>query len=118
MFRCMCKHFLISLMSCPCVFPLFRCMFFSLHTHLAGTSLSVHQYRNGVQLPDIDSNPHYDFNFQQTVSYDPPKRIYNGDELTVKCSYQSMDRDTDIKGGYGTEEEMCAVLLFYYPASP
>ena len=36
-----------------------------LHTHVVGVALRVRHYRNGVELPLIDEDTHYDFNYQE-----------------------------------------------------
>ena len=50
-----------------------------LHTHLLGVSIKLHHLRasdqckpgGGIEeLKPIDSNPHYDFNFQEVVHID------------------------------------------------
>jgi hypothetical protein len=35
-----------------------------LHTHLAGTQVRVRHFRDGIELPMIMEDIHYDFNFQ------------------------------------------------------
>ena len=36
-----------------------------LHTHLAGYSVRLRHFRNGVELPSIDQDDSYDFNYQE-----------------------------------------------------
>ena len=59
-----------------------------LHTHLLGVSIKLHHLRasdqckpgGGIEeLKPIDSNPHYDFNFQEAVFIDEVvvKRVRN-----------------------------------------
>ena len=47
-----------------------------LHTHLLGTAIRVHHYRDGVEKPYLDSDMAYDFNYQEIRSLNP--------EVTVK----------------------------------
>ena len=47
-----------------------------LHTHLLGTGVRVHHYRNGQELPYIDSDMNYDFNYQESRFISP--------EITIK----------------------------------
>ena len=35
------------------------------HSHLLGTAITTHHYRNGTELPHIIDDPNYDFNFQE-----------------------------------------------------
>ena len=37
-----------------------------LHTHLAGIGLRLRHFRDGVELPYVDSDMNYDFNYQET----------------------------------------------------
>ena len=89
-----------------------------LHTHLAGVSVRVQHQRKGVELEDLDLNTHYDFNFQQTVQFEPgTKMIQNGDDIHLSCTYNTMDRTAITRGGLSTSDEMCIAYLFYYPAN-
>lgn len=40
-----------------------------------------------------------------------------GDELVFNCYFNTMDRDDTTYGGVGTEDEMCMVFIYYYPAA-
>ncbi|XP_021501944.1 DBH-like monooxygenase protein 2 [Meriones unguiculatus] len=86
-----------------------------IHTHLAGRSLQVAQYRNGTQLQIICKDYSYDFNLQETRDLPHPAVIKLGDELLIECNYQTLDRDFMTFGGTSTINEMCLVFLFYYP---
>ena len=39
-----------------------------LHTHLVGKKVRVRHFRDGIELPIIDKDDTYDFNFQETRS--------------------------------------------------
>ncbi|XP_036782022.2 putative DBH-like monooxygenase protein 2 [Manis pentadactyla] len=86
-----------------------------LHTHLAGRALEALQYRNGTQLQTICKDDSYDFNLQEARDLQHPVVIKPGDELLVKCHYQTLDRDLVTFGGPSTINEMCLIFLFYYP---
>uniref|UniRef100_A0A914XB98 DOMON domain-containing protein n=1 Tax=Plectus sambesii TaxID=2011161 RepID=A0A914XB98_9BILA len=86
-----------------------------LHTHLLGVKIRVRQVRNGVELPNILLDNHYDFNYQSPIILDQHPTIQPGDDLILECEYNSKDRDVPTFGGLGTTEEMCLAYLEYYP---
>ncbi|XP_003387559.2 PREDICTED: DBH-like monooxygenase protein 2 homolog isoform X2 [Amphimedon queenslandica] len=94
-----------------------------LHTHLLGVSITLHHLRasnqcrsgRGIEeLKPIDSNPVYDFNFQETVHINEVV-IRPGDGIMLTCTYNSENRNTVTLGGESTYEEMCLSFLNYYP---
>ena len=89
-----------------------------LHTHETGVAVRTQHFRGGQEMPNIDSNPHYDFNFQQVVSIDPDRYpiLKAGDSLKLTCTYNTLDRTAATKGGISTKDEMCMDYLWYYPA--
>ncbi|RDD43175.1 DBH-like monooxygenase protein 1-like protein [Trichoplax sp. H2] len=86
-----------------------------MHTHLAGRSIIVKQFRNGSELAPLISNPHYDFNFQEFVYLKKAKKILPGDQLTVVCTYNTENRANYTVGGLAANDEMCLAYLYYYP---
>jgi len=87
-----------------------------LHAHNIGAALNFRQIRDGQELPPIDSNWNYDFDYQQTVVLKEEAQILPGDELILDCYYNSSARSTWTYGGPATTEEMCWVFVTYYPA--
>jgi len=87
-----------------------------LHSHLAGRKIRLRHYRNGIELPWISSDDHYDFNFQQNRLLLEEIKLLPGDHLTTECTYSSMDANGTVIGGQSTTEEMCNSNLAYYPA--
>ena len=79
-----------------------------LHTHETGVRVRTEHYRGGQQQPPIDANEHYDFNFQQVVSFDQEAYpvIRQGDSLKLTCTYNTVDRPNATKGGISTKDEM------------
>uniref|UniRef100_A0A665TQH7 Monooxygenase, DBH-like 1, like n=1 Tax=Echeneis naucrates TaxID=173247 RepID=A0A665TQH7_ECHNA len=84
-----------------------------LHTHLAGRKVRVGHYRNGQQIDFLSLNENYNFELQQIVNSGTIKTIKQGDEISVECTYNTLDR-TGM--GLATTDEMCLAFLFYYPA--
>ncbi|ODM90062.1 hypothetical protein Ocin01_16621, partial [Orchesella cincta] len=88
------------------------------HLHLAGKKIRLRHFRNGVELPIIAEDNHYDFNYQQSRQLKNELVILPGDELITECEYQTKDVDKYIIGGLATNQEMCQVFFFYYPRIP
>ncbi|KAK4316862.1 hypothetical protein Pmani_012019 [Petrolisthes manimaculis] len=85
-----------------------------LHSHLLGTSLSLRQVREGVELPPILQDNNYDFNFQQSRVLKKEVTILPGDSLITQCVFTS-ERKEPAFGGLRTQDEMCLAYLSYYP---
>jgi hypothetical protein len=88
----------------------------ALHTHTAGVSVKVQQFRNGVELPPPADEPYYDFNYQDYIIFNPEMQILPGDELYVSCRYDTSSRPNPTPMGLSTNEEMCLIYFVYYPA--
>ncbi|XP_062515676.1 DBH-like monooxygenase protein 1 homolog [Corticium candelabrum] len=86
-----------------------------LHSHTVGKGIWIEHSRNGVQLPDIDSNYDYDFNFQDVVLLRNEVKILPGDDIQVFCDYDTSARKQVTIGGEGTLDEMCLAFLLVYP---
>lgn len=86
-----------------------------LHTHLQGRATWTKHIRNGVELPEIARDDHYDFNFQDIQVLRKEAHVKPGDDLIHFCKYQTMDRDKLVRAGISTTEEMCLNYMFYYP---
>uniref|UniRef100_A0A3Q0R9R4 Monooxygenase, DBH-like 1, like n=1 Tax=Amphilophus citrinellus TaxID=61819 RepID=A0A3Q0R9R4_AMPCI len=87
-----------------------------LHTHLAGRKVRVGHFRNGKQIDFLALNENYNFELQQTVSLGSIKKIKQGDEIAVECTYSTANRTSVTQMGLATTDEMCLAFLFYYPA--
>jgi len=87
-----------------------------LHQHTAGKAIKYRHIRNGTELPPIDINLNYDFNYQQTITFEEPIIILPGDELILDCWLDTSERDYVTTGGEATWQEMCLGFLYYYPA--
>ena len=84
-----------------------------LHTHETGVALWTEQYRNGVQLSNVDENYGYDFAYQQVVTFAPDAYpvLKKGDNLKLTCRYNTLMRKQNTTGGIATTDEMCMDYL-------
>ena len=76
-----------------------------LHSHDIATALNLRHIRNGIELPPIDYNWAFDFDYQQTTAIDNIV-IMPGDDIILECYYNSMNRDSMTYGGIATTDEM------------
>ncbi|KAK3586449.1 hypothetical protein CHS0354_001831 [Potamilus streckersoni] len=65
------------------------------HAHLLGRAIKTRHFRNGSELSPLATDPHYDFDFQET-------RLLR-EEIPIR------------RGGLSTRDEMCLSFLLYYP---
>ncbi|KAL5460037.1 hypothetical protein EMCRGX_G033450 [Ephydatia muelleri] len=92
-----------------------------LHTHLVGRAVTLRHLRmnsscSGLQeLPPVDKNIQYDFNFQQTNLLTSPVNVMPGDILQVACTYNTTGVNNVTVGGESTYDEMCLSFPVYYP---
>ncbi|CAG0896875.1 unnamed protein product [Darwinula stevensoni] len=83
-----------------------------LHSHLIGRQMRVRLFRNGQEMPWLQNDDNYDFNFQQMRVFREPITLYPGDHLVMG----KFPLDSVTIGGFKTTEEMCLAFLQYYPA--
>ncbi|KAK3586459.1 hypothetical protein CHS0354_001843 [Potamilus streckersoni] len=88
------------------------------HSHLLGTAIKTRHFRNGRELPPVATEPHYDFDFQETRILIEEISVRHGDKFVVECTYDSTGRTAPTLGGLSTRDEMCISNLFYYPKIP
>ncbi|XP_068226831.1 DBH-like monooxygenase protein 1 isoform X1 [Palaemon carinicauda] len=86
-----------------------------LHAHLLGRNMTLRHIRDRKELPVIQKDLNYDFNFQETRKLRKELTIYPGDSIIAECGLDSTARSVPTFGGFGTEEEMCLGFLYYYP---
>lgn len=79
-----------------------------LHGHLSGRKLKLRHFRNGEELPWLDNDDAYDFNFQQNKPLQQFRQILPNDQLTFECTYDSNwhENREAITGGLTTRDEM------------
>ncbi|CAG0896502.1 unnamed protein product [Darwinula stevensoni] len=87
-----------------------------LHSHLLGKRMRVRVFRKGEELPWLQNDDNYDFDYQQVRVFREHITLYPGDQLIMECDYDSSNRDSVTVSGFGTTEEMCMGFFQYYPA--
>jgi len=80
------------------------------HMHTLGRQLRVE--RSGSADTCMIDIPRWDFNWQLAYWYEEPITIQPGDDMTITCTYNTMERDETVRWGDGTQDEMC--LNFFY----
>ncbi|CAP27443.1 Protein CBR-TBH-1 [Caenorhabditis briggsae] len=88
-----------------------------MHAHLTGRKLWTSQYRDGVQIGDVNRDEHYSPHWQHLQQLRPMVRVMPGDTLVTTCVYDTRRRSNVTFGGYGITDEMCVNYIYYYPAS-
>ncbi|HWB79650.1 MAG TPA: hypothetical protein VG755_32025 [Nannocystaceae bacterium] len=81
------------------------------HMHQIGRTLQV-EINGSTCAVDV---PRYDFHWQELYSYVNPIRVHPGDEVHLRCTYDSLGRDTTTTWGEGSGDEMCAAVFFARP---
>ncbi|CAL8068134.1 unnamed protein product [Orchesella dallaii] len=91
----------------------------ALHTHTTGKEAKLHQYRDGREHPWILSDDNYNFDFQQVRVLRVERKIYPGDQMVMRCVYDTTLRNGSVvTGGFSTRHEMCLGLVYYYRRIP
>jgi hypothetical protein len=78
------------------------------HMHRLGTQLSVRS-GNGECALDI---PDYDFDWQTLYMFDEPYTAPAGDDVELRCTFDTTSVDTEVRWGESTEDEMCMGFLY------
>ncbi|CAL8146114.1 unnamed protein product [Orchesella dallaii] len=84
-----------------------------LHAHLSSRRIRIKHFRNGAELPWIQNDDNYDFNFQQWRLLYNPVTLLPGDQITVQCGYDNVWKNDSSAtvSGYSTRNEMCVGWL-------
>ncbi|OXA54997.1 DBH-like monooxygenase protein 1 [Folsomia candida] len=78
--------------------------------------MKTRHFRGNIELPWIDFDNYYDFDFQQNKVLLETRQILPGDQLSVECTYSSLWKGGQpVVGGHSTYKEMCQGVLWYYP---
>ena len=87
-----------------------------LHMHRLGTSAEVHVLRaDGTQIPLLNI-PRWDFNWQLSYQLSEPVVFYDGDQLSLTCTYDNTEEGAiRTNWGEGTDDEMCVANLYITP---
>ncbi|XP_021953168.2 DBH-like monooxygenase protein 1 [Folsomia candida] len=85
------------------------------HSHISGRKFKLRHFRGNQELPWIDYDDHYDFDFQTSHPIKPVK-LMPGDQLTTECTYNTKwNEGKVVVGGQSTRNEMCITYIWYYP---
>jgi hypothetical protein len=82
------------------------------HMHERGRKMSIDIERaEGMECAaDVDR---YDYNWQRTYFYDAPIHVSAEDRLHVECDFNTEGVSDPVGAGFGTQDEMCLVGLFF-----
>lgn len=91
-----------------------------LHAHSSGRQLWVDHMRGGKSIGTFGENMEYKgYGASQSyVFYKPADTYQKGDSITGNCVFNSSKASQTVHYGVGHGDEMCAFILFYYPADP
>lgn len=81
------------------------------HMHRAGHTMRV-ELESGTESTCMLDVPQWDFNWQLYYEYQTPLTVRPGDVLSIECSWDMSDRDSVIRFGEGTGDEMCIAALY------
>jgi len=85
-----------------------------LHAHTSATSIHAALLDgSGTFKESLGAEPFYDFNFQQAIALNAT--VMPGDQLHVKCTFNTQHRTKATRFGLATDDEMCLTYLWYYP---
>ncbi|CAB9498423.1 DBH-like monooxygenase protein 1 [Seminavis robusta] len=84
------------------------------HLHRLGRQMELVVERDGQNLGPLRKEFGYDFN-HQTIEESPFKELLPGDQIVVKCSYDTTSATKNVSFGELTQDEMCYGGVLYYP---
>jgi hypothetical protein len=88
------------------------------HAHFIAKAAFSKLMRNGKEIDYLFENKWYDPNYQY-YSYFPKRiNVLKGDDIKVSCNFSTSTTNFTVKGGITARDEMCQVLLMYYPRNP
>lgn len=83
-------------------------------TNEMGKSIKVGVVRNGTELQPLARDKTIDSSYLEYRTFDAVQ-VLPGDDLTVECVYNSLDKSKLTLGGFETQQEVCQATLIYYP---
>ncbi|KAL4220934.1 hypothetical protein ACF0H5_019200 [Mactra antiquata] len=90
-----------------------------LHMHKLGKSASLDIIRDREVRETFATETNYNYTRPMWHTLDPPQVVYPGQEIMMKCWYDSAStgraRNVTTNFGQGTEAEMCYAFIRYYP---
>lgn len=84
------------------------------HMHQIGRTMHV-EIASAANTTCAADVPRYEFHWQELYSYTEGVRLLPGDEVTLRCGYDSTGREVPTTWGEGSGDEMCAVVFFARP---
>jgi hypothetical protein len=86
------------------------------HMHLYGTNIQLEVIRHQESAKACMMNvPRWNFHRQFSYFYGQPIDVEAGDQVVLKCTYNTMSTQTPVKFGEFTSDEMCVMGLFMVP---
>lgn len=82
------------------------------HMHERGVTLTNTIERNSGGDECLVEVPDWDFNWQYIYFFEEPVRVYADDVWTLTCTYDTSDATEPVKGGWGTQNEMCLTVVY------
>lgn len=76
----------------------------------------LRHFRHGVELPEINRDDFYDFNFQEMRHLRSHSVVLPGDDLVHTCFYDTRNYTEAVVNGFELNEEMCSGYIHFYPA--
>ncbi|XP_061190243.1 dopamine beta-hydroxylase-like [Saccostrea echinata] len=85
------------------------------HMHYLDREEYIDQYRNGVKINTLTSEPDYNYDRPQISEYGYSIEVLPGDELGTKCVFKSSSKSFTTFKGDATSDEMCYGFLTVHP---
>ena len=84
------------------------------HMQERGRTMAIDYQRAGQTecAADVDR---YDYNWQHSYYYDQPVNVTMDDSLAVTCNFDTSNETAPVMPGFGAQEEMCLVGLYFAP---
>jgi len=86
-----------------------------LHMHNFGEKMYTQHYIPGREKPETTNRIDFWDNGFQSMYEKKPYVVKPGDSLQTHCWFNTAGKDTDIRFGIATVDEMCMDFIFYYP---
>nr|KAG5700456.1 hypothetical protein BaRGS_013943 [Batillaria attramentaria] len=86
------------------------------HMHYLGTAGKTEIIRTNGSVDNLATDRPYGYDNPHLHEFPNPVPVYPGDEVRVHCEYSSLSRGGSTMWGEGTNDEMCYVIVSYYPA--
>ncbi|KAG4070170.1 hypothetical protein HA402_003860 [Bradysia odoriphaga] len=87
------------------------------HAHKAGKRMKTRIIRNGVELPWLAVDNHYNFDYQANRPFQEYRKVLPGDHIITECTYDTTSRPNVTIGGHPSSYEMCQSFFWHYPKS-